>query len=303
MSPALRRLAVATVIATGLLVVLGGTVRATNAGLACPDWPLCHGRVLPLLHPLVVIEWTHRFVASLVGVLTIALAVSAWRTGRPALRRAVTLAGGLLALQVFLGGLTVWLTLTPAVVAAHLGTAMAFLGAMVVLTGAIYGVEGSPGARAHVHRWALASAASTYLLILLGGYVAASQTGLACPDLPLCGGRVVVPFAGPAGVHFAHRLLAVVVAILVIVTAVRARRSGDAAVARTATAATVLVVVQIVLGAANVLTRLADPVTVAHLGTAAALFATLVLLSAQTGALAGDIAPEFVSAAAAPVGR
>src|SRR2546427_5245748 len=76
------RFSSAAVDATYILIILGGLVRATGAGLACPDWPLCPGRLIPPLDTLVLIEWRHRFVASIVGILTVAVAVAAWRGGQ-----------------------------------------------------------------------------------------------------------------------------------------------------------------------------------------------------------------------------
>src|SRR2546428_14066225 len=76
------RLASLAVVATYVLIILGGLVRATGAGLAFPDWPLCHGRLIPPPDPLVLIEWSHRFAASIVGLLTLAVAFAAWRGGR-----------------------------------------------------------------------------------------------------------------------------------------------------------------------------------------------------------------------------
>src|SRR3989442_3385132 len=78
----LRYLALLTVITTYGLIVLGGTVRATESGTACPDWPLCHGRLVPQFETHVMIEYSHRLAASVVGLMILAVAVWAWRRYR-----------------------------------------------------------------------------------------------------------------------------------------------------------------------------------------------------------------------------
>ena len=67
------RLARGTALAAFGLIVLGAVVRSTGSGLACPDWPLCHGRLIPPLQTQVLLEWSHRFVALLVSLGTLAL--------------------------------------------------------------------------------------------------------------------------------------------------------------------------------------------------------------------------------------
>src|SRR6266849_8320204 len=142
------RLVAVAVVATYILIVLGGLVRSSGAGLACPDWPLCHGRLIPPSDPLVVIEWSHRFVAAIVSLLTVAVAISAWRL-RSAHKREIPglglLALGLVAVQVGLGALTVRHELTAWIVVAHLGAAMGFFATLIVL--AVTAMVRQPAAR------------------------------------------------------------------------------------------------------------------------------------------------------------
>ncbi|MDR7459967.1 MAG: COX15/CtaA family protein, partial [Armatimonadota bacterium] len=173
---------------TLLLIVLGGIVRVTGAGLACPDWPLCHGRLVPPLEDLVLVEYGHRLLASVVGLLTVFLVVQARRARPgPAVGRAAAAALLLLVVQVLLGGLTVHVRLVPAVVAAHLGTAMLFLAALLVLGASAYRALRplDQGAPPGLGTLAAVTTGLAFGQILLGGYLSTSGAALACPDFPL----------------------------------------------------------------------------------------------------------------------
>src|SRR5213593_3192520 len=250
------RLASAAVVATYVLIILGGLVRATGAGLACPDWPLCHRRLIPPLDPLVLVEWSHRFVASIVGILTVAVAVAAWRlrkAGQPGLVGLSSLALVLVIVQIGLGGLTVRHELTAWLVVAHLGTAMAFFATLIIITVVAMAGEAAPRRHDPLRALAVSTVVATFGLVLIGGYVTASGAGLACPDWPLCYGQLLPSLTGGVGAHLLHRFAAAI--------------------------AVALLILQIILGALNIEYRLADAVTIAHLATAAALFATLVVLA------------------------
>ena len=278
------RLASAAVVATYVLIILGGLVRATGAGLACPDWPLCHGRLMPPLDPLVLIEWSHRFVASIVGILTVAVAVAAWRlrkAGQPGLVGLSGLALVLVIVQIGLGGLTVRHALSAWLVVAHLGTAMAFFATLIILT--VTTMTGPAAPRRHdpFRTLAFLTVVATFGLVLIGGYVSASGAGLACPDWPLCYGQLLPSLTGGVGAHLLHRFAAAIAGALIIVTAAAAYRTQTRRPQLQAASAIAvgLLILQIILGALNIEYRLADAVTTAHLATAAALFATLVVLA------------------------
>lgn len=135
----------ATLVGTYLLMLLGAYTSAIGAGLSCPDWPTCYGTWVPFLHPQVMsetpysslqiaAEWTHRTLASLVGLGIVGTAVGAWTDDNygPVVKWSATVAVILLPVQVFLGRLTVTAALEPLIVTAHLGLASLILISLTV---------------------------------------------------------------------------------------------------------------------------------------------------------------------------
>jgi len=278
------KLALAASIATYVLIVVGGLVRATDSGLGCPDWPACFGQWVPPAELHAWIEHSHRLVAALaVGPLVAAVGLitlfSARRRDRPLL--AVALVTGILViLQALLGGQVVIQQLRAELVTAHLAMALTVLALTIVIADRATSGPLPPSAAGLPGRLVAITSVAVFAQMLLGSWVSGTGAGLAFTDFPLMDGGVwPSTVAGGAVVQLAHRALALLVALLVVWTALRVRRAAMApGTRRLATLAFVLVVVQIALGAANVWSRLSALFVVPHLAVGAALWAILVLL-------------------------
>jgi len=252
-----RRLAVVTAVFAYLQIALGGVVRVSGSGLGCPDWPLCHGRPYPPADAHAIIEYSHRAVGSVTGVLIIATVAMAWvvfRKRRPLVAWLATasligiVGEGILGAVVVAQELASWLVLF------HLGLAMMILGFLVATAVMAMPVSnGVPDLR--FRRIAIGATAATYLLLLTGSTVVASEADESCNSWPLCGNGFAFDFTGVNAFTMLHRGSVLLVGLLllqVLMTAVRRWRSvnGMRAVAILAIAAFVL---QVAVGAGSAL--------------------------------------------------
>ncbi len=282
---------------TYFLIVLGAVVRAKGAGLACPDWPLCFGQAIPPFDTRIALEWGHRVLASVVSLGLAGISVFVLRT--PALRRlsarSLVLAWVLLATQVVLGGLTVLLGLAPWTVTAHLLVGNALCGTMLWTSRDL--IEAG---RARLSARPPLSAAGASLLalfslllvvqVLLGGMVSSEFAGLACSTFPTCNGDSIAPtFSGLIGIHVMHRLNGCALALCCAALAWLVRGNGRAGAL--ASICLQLVVLQIVVGAVNVLGALPVEITALHSALAAALVIATLLLTREA-LLAERAAPQ-----------
>lgn len=223
---AFRRLAVTTTVFAYLQIVLGGVVRVSGSGLGCPDWPLCNGRPYPPADVHSIIEYSHRTVGTITGLLLIATVVMAWvlfRSRRPSLAWLAT--GALLAvvLEGLVGGVVVIKELQPWLVLVHLAIAMLILG-LLALT-AVRTLAPVEVPTAAVRRLAVIAAAATYALLLTGSSVVASGADDGCHSWPLCGNGLLPEFGGVNAFTMLHRFGAGVVGLLLIYVAIRAWRT------------------------------------------------------------------------------
>jgi heme A synthase len=211
-----RRLAFTTALFAYLQIALGGIVRVTGSGLGCPDWPLCHGRPYPAADVHSIIEYSHRTVGTITGVLVIVTVALAWIVFvrvRPAVPLLATSSLVAIAAEGALGGVVVVHELAPWLVLVHLGLAMLILGAL--LATAVISLPAAPG---QANRFAPLGAAATYVLLLTGSAVVATGADDRCRSWPLCGGAF-------DAFSFLHRGAVLVIGALIVYVLIQALRS------------------------------------------------------------------------------
>ena len=283
-----RYLAALSSLATYALIVLGGTVRATDSGLACPDWPRCHGQLIPPLETHILIEYSHRVAAASVSLLIVGTAIAAWlwyRDNRFVLAGAGA-AVGLLIAQVLIGAVTVNVELPDTIVALHLSIALMILAILIATAvGAVWWqrpatstAAGRPGIGRGVAELGFVAALATFALILVGSYVANSGAGLVYSDWPLFNGKVISSGGRLADLQYAHRLLAAVVGVLVAALAVRIWRQRRPVLVAAIGFALAAYVAEVLVGAINVWFEMPTAVRVIHLALASAVWAALVFI-------------------------
>lgn len=321
--PAPSRLPRVLVLATALLALavvgLGAYVRLSDAGLGCPDWPGCYGRLTPH-HAAEAIaaahaqspegpvspakawkEMVHRYLASGLGLAILGIAWLAWRRERGVNRALALGLAGLVVFQVLLGMWTVTLLLRPVVVSAHLLGGMATVALLVWLAARLGG-----GQRVAVPTLSRVAAGlalvAVVLQIALGGWVSTNYAALACADFPTCHGswwpqadwrggfqvhrELGLDAQGQAlgmealtAMHWAHRLGALLAALGVGWLGVRLW--GWPAWRPWGVALLALLALQAFLGVANVLAGLPLAVAVAHNLVAALLLSGLVWVNVR----------------------
>jgi heme a synthase len=295
----MRVLAACTLALAFVVVVVGAYVRLSDAGLGCPDWPLCYGEPIPREiadRDALTKAWKemgHRYLAGALGLMILALCVWSLRT-----RRSPVLAGALLALVLFqaaLGAWTVTMLLKPAIVTAHLLGGMAILALLTWLV--LTPTSPSPACRELRFPAALALALLA-VQIALGGWVSSNYAALACPDVPLCLGQAIPPmdFASAfhvlrelgqtaqgellprealTAIHWSHRVFALPVLAAIGWAAYRALELSKGLGALIAG----LLLLQFSLGVANVVVSRPLALAAAHNAVAALLVIALVVLN------------------------
>ncbi|MFN2528073.1 MAG: heme A synthase [Candidatus Baltobacteraceae bacterium] len=279
----LWRLALAAAVVAYGVVVLGSWVRITGAGMTCPDWPLCHGALIPSLANGTIWEWSHRLLVLVETPLVIAVVVAAWplRNRLPLIAPTIGVIGGLFAVQILLGAATVHLSNSPVSVVLHWGTAMAFLAALLAM--AIFvrtAARGPAPSNASSDTLLVGVLSGTALIafatMCIGAYVSSSGAGLACLSVPGCAGNVVVYSSGQYA-QMLHRFVAGACLLSGAAAFALAWRIGSSRVRAVTTLGLALLFAQILLGLLNVALRLPVILREAHAANAALTFLIFVI--------------------------
>ena len=310
----MKTLAVVSLFFVIALVSVSAYLRLDNSGIGCADWPQCYGLIgvpaaeeptLGSTYERLAVEaqqpmsWAtpvHRLVASVLGLLVVGMALLSLRQRRDRL-----LSFTLLALTVFLAWLGIYSggLHSPAVVMGNLGGGFAMLG----LLGWMVFRNARPRANAPaiVRRWVVTALLLLCLQIALGGLTSANFAASACRTIPDCqgswlpGSNVWTAFdltrqheIGPTGlalggpertdIHKLHRIVAVLVALVVITAGLLALRAG---LVVTAIAVVAILVAEFSVGVAAILTNLPIGIAVAHNWLAAMLLLGLLRLLAE----------------------
>ena len=324
-TPGVHWLCMLIVIATFPLICMGGLVTTLHAGMSVPDWPNSYGYNMFLFPPRlwiggILYEHTHRLMATVVGLLAIALVIAAFRT-RSASKTQRGLALAVLGTVIFqgvLGGLrVVLLKLDLAIVHACVAQAFFCLTVLTVLaTSPQWDTPGRrmgvPDGRGRKLAWlSIATLIIIYLQLIAGATMRHFQAGLAIPDLPLAYGNILPPITpdgldaanwirlrqydldpvtlGQIWLHFLHRFGALSVSVMIVTLAVVVfrRYRTQPRLVRPTWLLVGLLFVQLTLGVLTVLLRKPADIASAHVAVGALVLATSFVLTVRTVRLFG----------------
>jgi cytochrome c oxidase assembly protein subunit 15 len=286
MERAAKGFAVAATIGMFLVLLMGATVTNTGSSEGCgQSWPLCHGQFIPEYAFETLVEYSHRLITGVEGLLILGLAITAFPLRRryPELRALLPLMIFTLLLQSGMGAWAVLYPQTPPVMATHFGISLVCFASVFLVMRVLW--ESTPVTAAQARavprgyrHLAWGTLLWTIVVAYVGAYMRHSGAELACYTWPLCNGSVIPDLTSPGvAVAWGHRLVALIALGLVAWLALWSRQFAAERpdLYRTNLWAALFIVAQALAGGFVVLSRLGLASTLLHAALMALLFAAL----------------------------
>ncbi|NJP36476.1 heme A synthase [Bacillus luteus] len=269
-----------------LVIIQGALVTQTGSGDACgAEWPLCYGQLIPE-NPAVetLIEYTHRLVSGILGIMVIALSIWSWRAiGH--LRETklfACLAVTFIIFQGLLGAAAVVWGQSDAVMALHFGFSLISFASVLLLTILAF-EDGKPASLTKPLitkslRWTLiGNLIFTYAVVYTGAYVKHTGSGGACAGWPLCNGSLLPSLTGSTGIHFGHRMAAGLLFITILMMFIKLLKShlNNKPLFYSGLLTMIFITAQVASGAVVIFTGFTLYATMAHAVIVSLLFGSL----------------------------
>lgn len=283
---------------TLLIVLMGALVTKTGSADGCGNtWPFCHGEILPSYHTLELwIEYSHRIVSGLVGLIVVVAAIGAWLLYKKNFTVKFLAFNSIffIVLQGLLGAAAVMWGQSDAVLALHFGFSLISFASIVLLSVVLFQLKrygeiprkksaSSVSQKLKYGIWGLA--VYTYVVVYTGAYVRHTGSSLGCADWPLCGNRWLPDLTSQAGIQLTHRLMAGLLFLLTIWLwwVVKKQYPHRKDLNRGARWSFILTAFQVLTGAAIVLTKLELMIALTHAAFVCLFFSAICYLCMQVG--------------------
>ncbi|MFY0544335.1 COX15/CtaA family protein [Brevibacillus sp. H7] len=293
MDKMLKWLAITATVVMFLVMIAGSLVTKTESALGCGnDWPLCNGKWVPEYTLESIIEYLHRVVTGIAGIVVIVFSVWAWRRyrGNREVRGLAIFGLFFIVLESLLGASAVIWPQSSPVLALHFGfSLLAFTGVLLLTIFVLQRermeslVQAPVSVRFRNYIWAVTAYA--YGVVYLGAYVRHTGSSMGCTDWPLCQGKLIPDLAGQAGIQFIHRVGAALLFFLLLAAmlyAVRHFKQGRRDLYKASILAFGLVTVQVLSGGLVVHFKLHLYATLLHSAVITCLFGVMCYMCVQS---------------------
>lgn len=289
----LKPLAVLATLVMFIVMIAGSLVTKTDSGLGCGnDWPLCNGKWVPEYTLASIIEYMHRLITGVAGIIVVIFSVLCWRfyRGNQEVRNLALFGLFFIVLESILGASAVIWPQSSSVLALHFGFSLlaytgVFLLSLFVLQRDKTELMVQDSVSSGFRKWVWGVTIYAYGVVYLGAYVRHTGSSMACSDWPLCDGKLIPELSGQVGIQFVHRLGALILAILLLATmiyAIRHFKQTRRDLYGASIASFVLVMAQVFSGGFVVLFKLHLYATLLHSMIITILFGIMCYMCLQT---------------------